>query len=43
MNDFRFTLIADGRTDDALIPILKWILTELGINAPEPQLPILGN
>lgn len=43
MNDFRFTLIADGRTDDALIPILKWLLTELGINAPEPQLPILGN
>ena len=43
MNDFKFTLIADGRTDDALIPILKWLLRNLGINAPEPQLPILGN
>ncbi len=43
MNYFRFTLIADGRTDDALIPILKWLLIKLGINAPEPQLPILGN
>ncbi|MEI6330374.1 MAG: hypothetical protein ACOYN8_17140, partial [Pseudanabaena sp.] len=43
MNDFKFTLIADGRTDDALIPILKWLLTNLGINAPEPQLPVLGN
>jgi len=43
MTDFKFTLIADGRTDDALIPILKWLLTNLGINAPDPQLPILGN
>ena len=43
MNDFKFTLIADGRTDDALIPILKWLLRNLGIHAPEPQLPILGN
>lgn len=43
MNDFKFTLIADGRTDDALIPILKWLLRDLGVNAPEPQLPILGN
>jgi hypothetical protein len=43
MNDFKFTLIADGRTDDALIPILTWLLINLGINAPEPQLPILGN
>jgi len=43
MNDFKFTLIADGRTDDALIPILKWLLINLGIDAPDPQLPILGN
>jgi len=43
MNDFRFTLIADGRTDDALIPILKWLLIKLGVSSPEPQLPILGN
>ena len=43
MNDFKFTLIADGRTDDALIPILKWLLRNIGINAPELQLPILGN
>ena len=43
MNDFKFTLIADGRTDDALIPILKWLLIQLGVNAPEPQLPILGS
>jgi hypothetical protein len=43
MNNFKFTLIADGRTDDALIPILTWLLRNLGINAPEPQLPILGN
>ena len=43
MNDFKFTLISDGRTDDALIPILKWLLRNIGINAPELQLPILGN
>jgi hypothetical protein len=43
MNNFKFTLIADGRTDDALIPILTWLLRDLGINSPEPQLPILGN
>ena len=43
MNDFKFTLIADGRTDDALIPIIKWLLIQLGVNAPEAQLPILGN
>ena len=43
MNDFKFTLIAYGRTDDALIPILKWLLRNIGINAPELQLPILGN
>ena len=42
MKDFKFTLIADGRTDDALIPILRWLLIDLGVNAPEPQLPILG-
>jgi hypothetical protein len=43
MTDFKFTLIADGKTDDALLSILKWLLTNLGINAPDPQLPILGN
>jgi hypothetical protein len=44
MNDFKFTLIADGRTDDALTPILKWLLIKLGVKvAIEPQLPILGN
>ncbi len=44
MNDFKFTLIADGRTDDALIPILTWLLMNLGVKVGiQPQLPILGN
>ncbi|MBD2175596.1 DUF4276 family protein [Pseudanabaena sp. FACHB-1998] len=44
MNDFKYTLIADGRTDDALIPILTWLLINLGVKIGiQPQLPILGS
>lgn len=38
MNRLRFTLVSDGSSDKALIPILKWILIENGIGCSiDPQ------
>jgi hypothetical protein len=34
MAGFRFTLVADGRTDQVLVHPLKWLLVKLGV--PEP-------
>ena len=31
-NNLRYTLITDGRSDRALIPILNWLLIDLGFN-----------
>ncbi len=34
MDELRYTLVTDGSSDTALIPILNWILTENGIRCP---------
>lgn len=31
MNNLRYTLITDGRSDRALIPILNWLLVDIGL------------
>src|SRR3954447_4743166 len=38
MNEIQYTLLADGPTDDALMPILSWLLAEnLAETAIQPQ------
>ena len=32
MDDLRYTLLSDGRSDDALIPVLTWLLQQNGVN-----------
>ena len=34
MKEIRYTLITDGSSDRALMPILTWLLIDLGINLP---------
>lgn len=34
MKEIRYTLITDGSSDRALMPILTWLLIELGVNIP---------
>jgi hypothetical protein len=34
MKEIRYTLITDGSSDRALMPILNWLLMELGVNIP---------
>src|SRR5437868_5724727 len=34
MSALRFTLVSDGGTDRALLPILRWLLIEHGIRGP---------
>ncbi|MEZ4868053.1 MAG: DUF4276 family protein [Caldilineaceae bacterium] len=34
MNEIRYTLLTDGSSDAALLPILTWLLVENGINIP---------
>jgi hypothetical protein len=34
MEALRYTLLMDGRSDEALIPILNWLLQDLGVKAP---------
>jgi hypothetical protein len=34
MNEIRYTLITDGSSDRALIPILTWLLRDIGVNIP---------
>lgn len=34
MQEIRYTLITDGSSDRALMPILTWLLIELGVNIP---------
>jgi hypothetical protein len=34
MKEIRYTLITDGSSDSALMPILTWLLIELGVNIP---------
>lgn len=34
MKEIRYTLITDGTSDRALMPILTWLLIELGVNIP---------
>lgn len=38
MNDLRYTLVTDGVSDQALQPILTWLIRELGVACPiQPQ------
>jgi len=34
MNELRYTLLSDGPTDKALMPILKWLLQQRLVNVP---------
>ncbi|NJL05989.1 MAG: hypothetical protein HC911_13995 [Chloroflexaceae bacterium] len=34
MNSLRYTLLTDGSSDQALLPILTWLLRELGVTFP---------
>jgi len=34
MDEFRYTLVTDGSSDRALIPILNWLLIENGVGRP---------
>ena len=34
MKEIRYTLITDGSSDRALMPILTWLLIDLGVNLP---------
>ena len=34
MDELRYTLVTDGSSDKALIPVLNWILSENGIRSP---------
>jgi hypothetical protein len=34
MPEVRFTLISDGRSDKALLPILSWVLIQSGVRSP---------
>ena len=34
MKEIRYTLLSDGPTDRALLPILEWVLRDLGIHLP---------
>ena len=34
MKEFRYTLVTDGSSDRALIPILSWLLQEHGVSQP---------
>lgn len=43
MDDLRFTLIGDGRFDRALVPLLVWLLHDLGVTVPvQPYWADLG-
>ena len=43
MHELRYTLLSDGSSDRALIPILTWLLRDLGLDcAIEPQWAGLG-
>ena len=33
MKDLRYTLLSDGSSDQALIPILTWLLQKLGVRS----------
>lgn len=44
MTELRFTLLADGPTDDALLPALEWILVRAGVaRAIAPQWADFGH
>ena len=34
MNELHYTLLSDGPTDKALMPILKWLLQQRLVNVP---------
>ena len=34
MNELRYTLLGDGNFDEALIPVVSWVLKEAGVIAP---------
>ena len=43
MNELTYTLVTDGSSDQALLPILNWLLIQCGINLPiQPQWADLG-
>lgn len=43
MDELRYTLVAEGSSDAALIPILNWLLIENGVNCPiQPARADLG-
>jgi hypothetical protein len=43
MDEIRYTLITDGSSDRALIPILTWVLRERGgVNRIQPEWADLG-
>jgi hypothetical protein len=37
MNELRYTLVSDGSSDRALIPILDWLLNQQGIAVTQPE------
>lgn len=37
MNELRYTLLSDGSSDRALIPIIDWLLNENGVPVPQPE------